>query len=315
MEELLKRMREAVENDGWLFILICGERGNGKSTLALKLLKKLFDYYNVGDWRNVLSHTIFTIHDFDNMIEKSNIRYEDRLIGLVWDDFALHTSVYQFWDPLRQRVLTEFIENFEAVREDVAVLITTAATPDMLPPKLRNAPHISLDVFKRGAARFFTKKRVLWFYIKWTGKDIIEFDPLPQEVYSTYREMKRRAVEGKRKARHLLVKNSLAEKVAAVVDLEDEYMLYGLGLKDIHGNWTPLGRKVLKIIEKNKIDFTEEEEDVAFGEKKPVTVNIAKELWSEFKKYCKANSISYSSMLNILIYNFLANLKKEDECQ
>ena len=93
LRDIINEANKRIENDGWLLIAIVGEKGNGKSTLALYLLKQILQV----EWKKVLKHVIFTVHDYFNLPYKNLIRDAyGRAKCIVWDDFALHSSVYRF---------------------------------------------------------------------------------------------------------------------------------------------------------------------------------------------------------------------------
>lgn len=157
MSRLSDMVQEAIEMDGFLFIGVLGDKGLGKSVLALNLL-----YQILCDWNSVLKHVIFTIQDFGNLYTRSDlIRHTDgRIKAIVWDDFALYTSSYGFTKRGEREQLIDFVEDFEVVREDVAVLIVTCATWEMIPPKLRDNAHVFINMVKKELGKFGLSKEV-----------------------------------------------------------------------------------------------------------------------------------------------------------
>lgn len=244
-DKLFKYINSAIENDGFLFIGILGDKGKGKSVTGLNIL------YNVlQDWNTVLKHTIFTIQDFQNIDHRKDLeRYVDGRVKIVlWDDFALHTSSYGFWKADREN-LTNFIEEFEIVREYVAVLVVTCATWDMIPPKLREQAHIFIQMTKKGKGEIWKKTRG-WLFLRKDYKKIgeISSEKIPDEIYRRYRQLKHKAVKVKRKM-DLLKREEKAKKLAEQLtkeDLQDEELLIAWGIKDIHGNFTGFGEVVYK---------------------------------------------------------------------
>ena len=243
---LLQKTLEAETRDGFVFIMIIGERGKGKSSLALNLAARL-----VGE-ENVIDALVFTIDDFDSKVSEPPeklVAEDGRLKLLLWDDIGLHFSTYTWFTPHMRQRMQEFIENFQTVREDVAILIGTAVEVEILPPKLRSAANIMIDAQRRGKAKVFGYSRYLWFR-KWKVVGEIEWGPSPPELYKQYREMKRRAHRAKQRSR-LLARTKLAKAYLDVLrammqngglDLET---LYGLGIIDIRGRLTDFGKYII----------------------------------------------------------------------
>jgi len=250
-DKLFKYIQSAIEHDGFLFIGILGDKGKGKSVTGLNLL-----YQVLGDWEKVLKHTIFTIQDFQNLDHRDDLeRYVDGRVKIVlWDDFALHTSSYGFWKADREN-LTNFIEEFEIVREYVAVLVVTCATWDMIPPKLREQAHIFIQMTKKGKGEIWKKTRG-WLFLRKDYKKIGEIttEKIPDDIYNRYRQLKHKAVRVKRKM-DLLRREEKAKELAEQLtedDLQDEEFLIALGIKDLHGNLTSFGELVMKYYNKNR---------------------------------------------------------------
>ncbi|ADB58832.1 hypothetical protein [Archaeoglobus profundus] len=244
-DKLFKYIQNAIEKDGFLFIGILGNKGFGKSVLGLNLVSNV-----LGDWKKVLKHTIFTIQDFQNIDYRDDLeRYEDGRVKIIlWDDFALHASSYGFWKADREN-LTNFIEEFEIVREYVAVLVVTCATWEMIPPKLREQAHIMIQMTKRGQGEIWKKTRG-WLFLKKEYKKIgeISTEKIPDEIYNRYRQLKHKAVRVKRKI-DLLRREEKAKELAERLtekEWEDEELLIALGIKDVHGNLTEFGELVVK---------------------------------------------------------------------
>jgi hypothetical protein len=243
---LLDKMAEAETRDGFVFVLIVGGRGKGKSRLALNLAARV-----VGE-ENVLDALVFTIDDFDSKVNeppKGLVAEDGRLRLLLWDDIGLHFSTYTWFTPHMRQRMQEFIENFQTVREDVAILIGTAVEVEILPPKLRSAANIIIDAQRRGRAKVFGYTRYLWFR-KWKVVGEIEWGPAEPSLYEKYREMKRRAHRAKQRSR-LLARTKLARAYLDVIHALmqngglDMETLYGLGIIDIRGRLTDFGKYVI----------------------------------------------------------------------
>ena len=250
--KLMQVINSAIENDGFLFIGILGDKGLGKTVLGMNLT-----FAVLKDWEAVLKHMVFTIMDFSNLSARKDLmRHSDGRIKVVlWDDFALHTSSYGFTKKGEREMLIDFIEDFEVVREEVAVLIVTAATWEMIPPKLRDAAHIFIHMKKRGVGEVWIKQKG-WLFLRKDYKKIgeIESQKIPDDIYSKYREMKRRAKRVKEKMA-VIKQRERAEKLAMELTEEewsDPELLMAYGILDMHGNLTEFGKLVMKYREEFK---------------------------------------------------------------
>jgi len=243
---LREKMLDAINNDGFLFVLIIGERGRGKSSLGLNIL-----YHLYGDAELVRRATIFTMDDYDSLVQNTRcrgLRAEDgRVKAVLWDDMGLHFSTYKWFMPHERQRLMEFVENFQSVREDVAVIIGTVVEAEMLPPKIRGTANAMIDCVKRGRAKLFTYSRYLWLK-KWKAVGVIEWSKTEPQLYLAYKQMKRRAHRAKEKAR-IVSRTKLAkiyaELLRSLSDIDAE-LLYGLGIIDKDGNLTPFGQYVIR---------------------------------------------------------------------
>ena len=240
------KINEAVRDDGFLFVLIIGERGKGKSTLALNMLVNVYE-----DVEAVKRAIVFTPDDFDSLVQNppSNVVASDgRVKAILWDDIGLHFSTYQWFTPHARQRMQEFIENFQTVREDVAVIIGTAVEAEMLPPKLRGTTNNMIDMVRRGKGKVFGYKRYLWFKT-WRVIGEITWTKTEPSLYQYYKAMKRKAHRAKEKAR-VISRTKLAKIYADLLKSlspshVDEELLYGLGIIDAWGNLTPFGEFVL----------------------------------------------------------------------
>ncbi len=244
---LREKINEAINEDGFLFVLIIGERGKGKSTLALNILQHIY-----GDAALVKHSIVFTPDDYDSLTQNSvkydGLRAEDgRVKAILWDDIGLHFSTYQWFTPHARQRMIEFIENFQTVREDVAVLIGTVVEAEMLPPKLRSSANYMVDCVRRGKAKLFGYSRYLWLR-KWKALGSIEWSKTEPELYQYYRKLKRRAHRAKERAR-IVSRTKLAriyaELLQSLSNIDFE-LLYGLGIVDKDGNITPFGEYVIR---------------------------------------------------------------------
>ena len=253
--DIVKAALDAIREDGWLLIAVTGDKGNGKSTLALRLCR---DILGVNDWSIVLKHTIFTINEYFALPYRKDVVRDDfgRARCVVWDDFALHSSVYKFMTK-EAASLAAFLEDFEAVREDIAVMVITCATPEMLSPKIRDQIHITVDCYRRGRAKIYCRASLLWLFNELVETGKLGFSRLPRSVYLEYEKLKKKAKRAKEY--ELLDKNRLEELASRLDEKDIESLktrtfndnhakLMRLGLVDVHGQLTPVGSQVLQYV-------------------------------------------------------------------
>ncbi len=220
-KHIVKRMRDAVERDGFELIIIEGPRGYGKSVLALWLAAAIY-----GDWGKVFDYTVFTLSDYDFVITNKKPSGQ-RIPLIIWDDFAVHMSSYSYWDSIMIKRLKEWVEEFQAVREDLAVLIITVATVTLLPKPIRHDATFYLYAKERFHFQVFRFKR-FWDELKMKLLSMNELvtAPLPREVYEYYDMLKNRALEAKKAARLAAVDRKLMERIAAKLTERDvRYLL------------------------------------------------------------------------------------------
>lgn len=244
---LRHRIDTAINEDGFLFVIIAGERGKGKSTLALNIAMHVYNNPEL-----VEKSLAFTLDDYEYIVDKAGeLRARDgRTKLIVWDDIGVHFSTYKWFSPHQRQKMIDFLENFQSVREEVAVLIGTVVEIEMLPPKLRTAANMIVDCQRRGQGKLFRYTRYLWLR-KWKAVGTIEWGKTEESLYKRYRELKRLAHRARRKAK-LVTFSKLAKIYAEVVktlaeqgevDLE---LLYGLGIVNKDGELTEFGYLVLK---------------------------------------------------------------------
>ena len=244
-ELLSRKIRRAIEDDGFLFVLVIGERGLGKSSLGLNIASWVY-----GDPRLVIKSLAFTVDDYETIVEKyRELRARDgRVKMILWDDVGVHFSSYRWFSPHQRQKLIDFIENFQSVREEVAFVLATVVEAEMLAPRLRQSVNLIIDVKGRGLGEIYRYNRSLWEKI-WRRFDEIRWGPSPSDLYEEYRVLKRLAHKARRRSR-LASMEKLATIYAKILEAlgEDEMdfaTLYGLGVINKDGVVTPFGRLVL----------------------------------------------------------------------
>ncbi len=304
---LIERMEEAIRDDGFLLIGITGERGRGKSVLGLNLV-----YEVLKDWDKVLKHTIFTIEDYQNLRFRKDLeRAKDGRVKIaLWDDFALHTSSYGFMKGEGVKI-ADFIEDFEVVREFVAVLVITCATWEMVPPKIRSAPKVLINMYAKGKGLILERDEdnaasFLKRIFKLGGK--VKSQKIPDEIYQRYRMLKREAIEVKKAVMDLKREDDALRLAQSLreEDWENDRYLKALGILDLHGNYTFFGEMV-----KRKWDEIQEAKNAI---KRSVFRDVFRKLVSQrdFERLAQAHGIKVMSARG-LYKNLLDHLVIEEE--
>ena len=124
---LAQIIRRAWATQGAVTAIIHGERGLGKSTFAMLVLKELY-----GDWDAALRFTVFDINDVVSMLEGK------RILALHWDDAGVHGSAYR-WFTDRELVWL-FSALSDVLRTSCAGFIMTVPRPAQVMKPLRETP-------------------------------------------------------------------------------------------------------------------------------------------------------------------------------
>jgi len=280
-EELL----EVLRNDGFVFIVFEGTKGFGKSSAMLDLMYNILSLWTgeTGEevWDLVLRHLVFTANDYWNLRKRDDIIRDDfgRAVVVGWDDIANFMSGYLLLEGgVSVKEYTRFMKDFEMVRKDVAILLGTCATWTKLPKKWREDGEINIRIkmVARGYGYILrlveSKRNPDKFDWELIGK--IEFDKIPNEVYQKYDKMKDLAHRAKYELRNFEMRKE-AERIAEHLtkeDWENDSLLIGLGIKDIHGNLTDFGLMVRELWEVYR-ELTENLADDS-NAKKAVEMNI-----------------------------------------
>lgn len=212
MDQLI---RDAIRNDSWEFWQIWGRKGHGKTTLLLLLL---YNYFQ--DWDKVFEHLKFVLTGLvdvaEGVLEKGDVFYRIPLLGL--DDIGVHGSKYRYKNP----VFVEFIEMFDAIREIIGVLITTAPLTNKALKPLRQDLTATIFLPRRGWYQF---QRHVWqdnFYglkprFKKRHKVEGEFPTIPLDQYRKYKIIRRKLlVELKVKKFRVLQKEEIIPRLNIV---------------------------------------------------------------------------------------------------
>ena len=215
---LFTDVRDAIDNDDYMWIVVWGPPRSSKTTLAGWILHSIYQ-----DWQKVLDAFLFNLSQLLYKLKRglpelwpTRNQLHMRIPGLLWDDFGAHsnkavTQYNEAWD--------EFKGGFDVLGTKIAVLIATMVSPNEPTFQIMNKYTHEVLVPHKGLYKY-DKSNWQQDYKGWRPKqkkDWIEtntFDPWPTEVYKEYDEMRM----------------SLADEVIqriedAMADSEVEYIL------------------------------------------------------------------------------------------
>ena len=188
--QLFEDVRDAVDNDGYMWIVVWGPPRSTKTTIAGWILYSLYD-----DWGTVLNAFGYNLSDILYRIKGGLPERWPTLNGLHlrvpalnWDDFGAHSNkaVTQYdeaWD--------HFKGGFDVLGTKLAVLVATMVDPLEPTFQIQNKYTHEVQVLSKGEYKY---DRVEWKqdFRGWKPKAkkiFIErntFDPWPDEVYTEY---------------------------------------------------------------------------------------------------------------------------------
>ena len=169
-------------------IIIWGELGLGKSTLALQLL-----HWHYHDWDTCFKHVKFTFQEMRDAIKQA-ILQNKRIKAVIWDDLAVyfHRAAIQYMHP----EVRSFFSKYNFIRPYLGNLIITVPNIDFIPRPLLDFATADIYVTKRGHADFDRAKLIRSFrsrHKSWTKNydgDDVEWTELPKEIYKRYEQIR-----------------------------------------------------------------------------------------------------------------------------
>jgi len=135
---------------GWV---IQGERGNGKSMYAYKVMAKIYQIINElpeeEAYAMALQHMIFSPRELIELI-KHNIKQEFITPVICLDDATVHFSCYKFFIDLREVILLKGI--FDTIRTAVTGLLMTCPSRKSLLKFLKDYDDYKIQIgIQKGA--------------------------------------------------------------------------------------------------------------------------------------------------------------------
>jgi len=191
---VVKDMIKAIENDLYMWVVIWGEARTGKSMLGLLIL-----YWIYKDWQKVLNAVTFnlsqTVYKIKNNLPElwpTKNKLHMRIPSLLWDDFGAHSNKASTQhDPAWDK----FKGGFDVLGTKLGVLMASMVEPSEPTQQLQNKYTHELWVYSRGCVkydRYHTMQDYKGFRPKGrkTWIDDFEFDPIPNEVFIQYDQMR-----------------------------------------------------------------------------------------------------------------------------
>ena len=192
---LFQDVKNAILDDGYLWIVVHGPPRSSKSTLALWIAKYIY-----GDWNSVYEATIFNLTNLmDRIVHGRPCRWwtlnklHHRVPLLLYDDFGVHSNKADTQHSIAWDI---FKGGFDAIGTELGVLLATMVDADEATSQLQNKYNAEVTVSRKGKYKY---DRVEWMqdfrgFKKKLRKDWQEngtFDPIPDEVYRRYDEMRK----------------------------------------------------------------------------------------------------------------------------
>lgn len=192
--QLFREIREAIDEDGYLWIVVHGPPRSSKSTLALWAAYEIY-----GDWDKVLAATVFNLpgvmHRIRNGVPErwpTRNGLHMRVPILLYDDFGVHSNKA---DTQHSTAWDIFKGGFDCIGTEIGVLMATMVNAEEATSQLQNKYNVEVTVKRKGHYKF---DKVEWLQdfrgfrtrMKKTWVENGTFDPLPTEVYKMYDSMR-----------------------------------------------------------------------------------------------------------------------------
>ena len=195
LPKLFKHIKNAIYDDGYLWIVVHGPPRSSKSTIALWIA-----YYIYQDWDTVLDCIVFNLTSLIHRIQNekpcvwptTNLLHM-RVPLLLYDDFGVHSNKA---DTQHSVAWDIFKGGFDCIGTKLGVLLATMVDADEPTSQLQNKYNLEVTVNSKGHYKY---DKVEWLqdyhgFRKKMSKTWIEdgtFDPIPMEVYKQYDVMRK----------------------------------------------------------------------------------------------------------------------------
>lgn len=175
-----KLIKEAIEEMGFVGIIVYGRQGAGKSVYAIKLAYKI-----LGDWDKALNAVKFDAREILEFLS------DKRKKILIWDDAGVFASKYLYFRDIHYVDLISSL--VDTIRPKLACLVLTTPSPSRLLRVFREIDFYYVKIVKhRGQYRV---AKIYGNYILPTGfrytrllaREIFNV-LLPNDVYNKYLE-------------------------------------------------------------------------------------------------------------------------------
>lgn len=193
--KLFKDVMGAIYDDGYLWIVVHGPPRSSKTTIALWVA-----YFVYKDWDKVIASIAFNlqgvIHRIKNGIPErwpTTNKLHMRVPFILYDDFGVHSNKA---DTQHSTAWDIFKGGFDCIGTDVGVLMATMVNAEEATSQLQNKYNAELTVNKKGHYKY---DAVSWLQdfkgfrtkMKKTWIENGTFDPIPEDVYRVYDEMRK----------------------------------------------------------------------------------------------------------------------------
>lgn len=192
--KLIRDIRNAIYEDGYLWIVIHGPPRSSKSTLALWIAHQIY-----GDWEKVLDSVVFNLHTLIQRIDTGTpCRWPTtngehiRVPLIIYDDFGVHSNKA---DTQHSSAWDIFKGGFDCIGTELGILLATMVNAGEATSQLQDKYNAEITVNRKGHYKY---DRVEWLQdfkgfrtrMKKTWVENGKFPPIPKDWYKKYDQMR-----------------------------------------------------------------------------------------------------------------------------
>lgn len=191
---LIRDIRQAIDNDEYMWIVVWGPPRTGKSMLCLLTL-----YWIYQDWEKVLNAIVFNLnqllykmqHGIPELWPTRN-QLHMRIPCVVWDDWAVHSGKAR----TQHSIAWDYFKGaFDSLGTKLGVLIANMVSPASPTQQLTEKYTHEIWVPYKGHAKYDKVKQqqdYRGFKSRSTKVWLTEFDfePIPNDIFKQYDEMR-----------------------------------------------------------------------------------------------------------------------------